>query len=110
MIKYKPVLNVILKHFALLPQSPWKRKTWSHNQVLRAVVDAISTGIQQALDQLPARPSNVFVQAGLKPPNQLKTSLGLLPWACDWQLQVDLGRRVKSPQHIAITTLRPDLG
>ena len=29
--------------------------------------------------------------------------------ASDWQLQVDIGKQLRFPQHIAITSLRPDM-
>ena len=34
---------------------------------------------------------------------------GLLIAAQDWQLNVDLGRQLKFPETIAVTTLRPDM-
>ena len=34
---------------------------------------------------------------------------GLLATARDWQLKVDLGRQLKFPENIAVTTLRPDM-
>lgn len=80
------------------------RYTWCHNQVLKAVVDDICIGIQQAKHQLPARYNIVFVQAGERPPNQQRISSGLLALAQNWQLQANLVRQQKFQEYIAITS------
>ncbi|KAF7645521.1 hypothetical protein LDENG_00202680, partial [Lucifuga dentata] len=85
------------------------RYAWHHDQVLKAVADTICTGIQRSKHQLPARHNITFVRAGEKPQAERKVSTGLLALASDWQLKVDLGRQLKFPEHIAKTSLRPDL-
>ena len=51
-----------------------------------------------------------FVKAGAQPrPGRRKPPAGILATAKDWQLSVDLEGQLKFPQHIARTTLRPDI-
>nr|XP_057943465.1 uncharacterized protein LOC131138512 [Doryrhamphus excisus] len=85
------------------------RYTWRHDQVLKAVADTICTGIQQSKHQPPVRQNITFVRAGEKHPAGHKVPTGLLATARDWKLRVDLGRQLKFPEHIARTSLRPDL-
>lgn len=67
-----------------------RRYTWHLNELLKAVADNISTGIQLAKHQLPARCSTTFIWAGETAPYQLKTSIGSLALANDWQQKVGL--------------------
>lgn len=48
-----------------------------------------------------------FVKAGEKPRLQPTPTAGLLSLATDFELQVDLGRQLKFPEHITLTSLRP---
>lgn len=48
-----------------------------------------------------------FNRASEKP--STRTTPGLLNTAQDWRLSVDLGSKLKFPQHVAETTLRPDI-
>lgn len=82
---------------------------WHHDQVLRTIAEIISTGIACSRHQQPARQNIAFVKAGEKPHQCLKQSGGLLSTTKDWQLKVDLGRQLKFPENIAVTTLRPDI-
>ena len=51
-----------------------------------------------------------FVKAGEQPrAGQKKGALGILAIAQDWQLEVDLETQLRFPQHIARTTLRPNI-
>ena len=51
-----------------------------------------------------------FVKAGEQPrAGQKKGALGFLAIAQDWQLEVDLETQLRFPQHIARTTLRPNI-
>uniref|UniRef100_A0A3B3RKF3 Uncharacterized protein n=1 Tax=Paramormyrops kingsleyae TaxID=1676925 RepID=A0A3B3RKF3_9TELE len=72
------------------------RYRWCHDQVLRALADTVSVAIT----------SN---KAGEKAQQQPSSSRGLLSTACDWKLQVDLGRQLKFPEHISATSLCPDM-
>lgn len=77
--------------------------------MLRAIAEAISTGISVSKNQQPARQQITFVKAGEKPPQLRSHAGGLLASARDWQLKVDLGKQLKFPDNIAVTTLRPDI-
>lgn len=77
-----------------------ERYTWHHNQVLKAVVDTVCTGVQQSKHRLPTRSGQV---------RNIKHRRSMLGSAHDWQLQVDRGRQLKFPEHIASTTLRLDI-
>ena len=50
-----------------------------------------------------------FIRAGEKPSTTSRATSGLLNTAQDWQLSVDLGSQLKFPQHVARTTLGPDI-
>ncbi len=58
---------------------------------------------------MPLKLSITFIRAGEKAQHQPSSSGGLLATARDWQLQVDLGRQVKSPENIASTPLCPHM-
>lgn len=49
-----------------------------------------------------------FLRPGEKAGRQDKGA-GILSTANDWEMRVDLGRRVKFPEEFAITSLRPDI-
>ncbi|XP_049897834.1 uncharacterized protein LOC126388657 [Epinephelus moara] len=85
------------------------RYRWRHDQVLRVIAEVISTGISTSKHQQPTRQSIAFVRAGEKPQQCRSQAGGLLATARDWQLKVDLGRQLKFPENIAVTTLRPDM-
>lgn len=82
---------------------------WRHDQVLRAVAESISAGISLSRQQHPAEHSIAFVRAGEKSQHRTSPAGELLATARDWQLKVDLGRQLKFPDTIAVTTLRPDM-
>lgn len=50
-----------------------------------------------------------FVKAGELPQSQPKPAAGLLISASDWELSVDFGKQLKFPDHIATTSLRPNV-
>lgn len=50
-----------------------------------------------------------FVRAGEKVQPRSTSSGGLLATSRDWQLQVDLRRQLKFPEHIIATPLHPDI-
>ncbi|CAJ1075238.1 LOW QUALITY PROTEIN: uncharacterized protein LOC109089580 [Xyrichtys novacula] len=85
------------------------RYRWRHDQVLKAVADTICSGITSSKQQHPSKTSIAFVRAGETPQPPRKTQGGLLATARDWQLLVDLGRQLRFPDTIAVTSLRPDM-
>ena len=84
------------------------RYCWRHDKVLRTVADTVVAAICANNYKLEARPI-YFVQAGGCPPLACKINSCLLSTAQDWQWRVDIGNRLKVPEQIATTTLRPDL-
>ena len=80
------------------------RYSWRHYQVLRP----LAAGVEDKRRQVNLGGSKVkrgaiqFVQEGEK-------MQGSLEDACDWEMQVDLGRKLVVPQEIASTNLRPDV-
>ena len=59
--------------------------------------------------QPPTKPSFINLKAGEKGIPSNITVASFLNTARDWKLQVDLGRRVKIPEYIMSTQLKPDL-
>ncbi|XP_061896514.1 uncharacterized protein LOC133645675 [Entelurus aequoreus] len=85
------------------------RYRWRHDQVLKTIAEAISTGLAWAKQFHPSKKTIAFVRAGDTPTPASRTSAGILTSAKDWQLLVDLENQLKFPSHIAVTTLRPDI-
>ncbi|XP_056127556.1 uncharacterized protein LOC130105540 [Rhinichthys klamathensis goyatoka] len=85
------------------------RYRWRHDQILKAVADAISTGINISKQHHPTKSAIAFVRAGEKPQPPRKTQGGVLATARDWHLLVDLGTQLRFPDTIAVTSLRPDM-
>lgn len=88
------------------------RYRWRHDQVLKTIAEAISTGLVWSKQFRPTKKTIAFVRAGdmARTPTARRTSsAGILVSARDWQLLVDLERQLKFPSHIAVTTLRPDI-
>ncbi len=50
-----------------------------------------------------------FVRTGEQPHMQPKPVAGLFISVSDWELQVDLGKQLKFPDHVTATSLRPDM-
>ncbi|XP_067296477.1 uncharacterized protein [Pseudorasbora parva] len=86
------------------------RYRWRHDQVLKALADSICTAIQLSKTQAAPKQAITFIRAGQKEQFHRHSSTGgLLSTARDWQLQVDLGRQLKFPGNITVTSLRPDM-
>ncbi|XP_051928401.1 uncharacterized protein LOC127604984 [Hippocampus zosterae] len=86
------------------------RYRWRHDQVLKTIAEAITAGLAWAKQFRPSNKTIAFVRAGDKPTAASRTSsAGILTSARDWQLLVDLEKKLKFPSHIAVTTLRPDI-
>ena len=84
------------------------RYRWRHDQVLGTIADIFTSAIR-ASSYNPKKKKINFVRAGENPPSIQKTKACLLSTAPDWQLRVDLGSRLKFPEQIISTTLRPDM-
>ncbi|XP_028316518.1 uncharacterized protein LOC114471795 isoform X5 [Gouania willdenowi] len=85
------------------------RYRWHHDQVLKSLADSICVAIQYSKSQVTPKQSITFIRAGQKANQQPSSAGGLLTTARDWQLQVDLGTKLKFPANIAPTSLRPDM-
>ncbi|KAJ8011882.1 hypothetical protein DPEC_G00062900 [Dallia pectoralis] len=83
------------------------RYRWRHDQVLKAITEAIAAGVEWAKSSRPSKQAITFIRAGEQPRPAAKTSAGLLATARDWQLLVDLEQQLKFPTHLVTTTLRP---
>lgn len=58
---------------------------------------------------IPRKQTTYFIRAGEKAKATSRAISGLLHSAQFWQLTVDLGSQLKFLQHVAETTLRPDI-
>ncbi|XP_062916611.1 uncharacterized protein LOC134352920 [Mobula hypostoma] len=85
------------------------RYRWRHDQVLKTIAEAVSAGVEWAKRSRPSKQTIAFVRAGEQPTPAKRTSAGILTSARAWQLLVDLEGQLKFPNHIAATTLRPDI-
>ncbi|KAJ8014697.1 hypothetical protein DPEC_G00018340 [Dallia pectoralis] len=86
------------------------RYRWRHDQVLKAIARTITCGIGHCKRLRSVKKTITFVRAGEKPLLAARTtSSGLLATAQDWELEVDLGKRLKFPGTAATTSLRPDM-
>ncbi|KAL7849091.1 hypothetical protein SRHO_G00207140 [Serrasalmus rhombeus] len=84
------------------------RYRWHHDQVLKAVAESIATAISSSRHQHTPR-KLIFIRAGEKPCSKPKTRAGVLCTASDWQLQVDLSKQLKFPQHTVVTSFWPHM-
>ena len=86
------------------------RYRWRHDQVLKTIAEAIFTAVaRRNKQQQQGRRNIAFVRAGEQPQPQPKQAAGFLTSAVDWDLQVDLGKQLKFPEHVTATSLRPDI-
>ena len=85
------------------------RYRWRHDQVLATLADKLD------LERLRKRTkgANKYIQfmkaGGTVPVKQTKAATGTLATADDWELLVDLKTKLKFPQDIVDTRLRPDV-
>lgn len=77
---------------------------------MKAIADTISSGITLCKHVNPVKKTITFVKTGEKvTPVARNTFSGLLSIVQDWELQVDLGKELNSPETVAILLLRPDM-
>ena len=84
------------------------RYRWRHDQILKDIAEAVAAAIHTNI------PSNdrstiEFVKAGVKAKPKKKLTPNALSSAADWEVRVDLGKRLKFSVHIFQTALRPDI-
>ncbi|KAI2645803.1 Regulatory protein RecX [Labeo rohita] len=85
------------------------RYRWRHDQVLKAIAESLASAISTSKHHQASKKAIPFIKAGEKPQVRPQLTTGLLHKALDWQLQVDLGKQLRFPQHIVTTSLRPDM-
>ena len=101
-----PTLNHILVGCKVaLSQGRYK---WRHDQVLKILASSIETKLHQKEEGLGRRWIQ-FVKAGEKQDGRKGPVESYLSSAKDWKLSVDLKQRVKIPNEICCTDLRPDI-
>ena len=87
------------------------RYRWRHDQVLREIAHHVEEERKENNSSPRTRTTQIaFVkpgERGKKPGGRKKKSY--LDGAADWRLMVDLDRRLKVPEEVAPTDLRPDL-
>lgn len=89
------------------PKATDGRYRWQHDQVLKAVAEVVALAITTSRQCRP-RPITC-IKAGERHHPQSGSAPGLLAAAADWELRVDLGKQLLFPEHIASTTLHPDM-
>lgn len=77
--------------------------------MLKTIAENICSAITICRKSRPLKNNINFIRAREKPGTAPRLTPGLLNTAQDWQLSVDLGSRLKFPQHVANTTLGPDI-
>ena len=87
------------------------RYRWRHDQVLREIAHHVEEKRKESNNSPATRtPYIAFVKAGEKKTGSTETGArSYLDGQTDWRLQVDLDKRLKVPEEIAPTDLRPDL-
>ena len=86
------------------------RYTWRHNKVLKEIAYWVEEQRKLNNKKKEEKPLFIkFVKEGEKGRSEELESKSFLNSARDWELQVDLGKRVKIPEHIMLTRLKPDL-
>ncbi|XP_063435804.1 uncharacterized protein LOC134716731 [Mytilus trossulus] len=84
------------------------RYTWRHNQVLRELAEVIEKQRRDA-KQTKNKPIKIqFVKEGELGQKSKQNTSGMLNQAKDWQLEVDLGKKLQFPD-IVPTNLRPNM-
>ena len=81
------------------------RFTWRHNKVLETIREIVKAGSIKVGRQ----ESIKFVREGTTPKRAEEVSEGIKDRSEQWEVLVDLEKRLVFPQDIVITTLRPDM-
>ena len=87
------------------------RYRWRHDQVLRDLAQTVDEKRRSHNDKETETETDIaFVRAGEKKKGTVKRKpRSYMEGARDWRLLVDLDRRLKVPQYIVETELRPDM-
>ena len=86
------------------------RYTWRHNKVLRELASIIQEKLLAQHTKQNDNRSILFVKPGEKiEPNKSFQQESFLSSAEDWKMTVDLEKRLRIPEKVALTDLRPDI-
>lgn len=89
------------------------RYRWRHDKVLTEIAKWVEfQRVRTAENQAPTPTATHFHLQGKKAPRPKTSSKqprSILQYASDWELRVDLKRKLVFPQEVAVTTLRPDM-
>jgi hypothetical protein len=88
---------------------PWGRYRWRHDKVLEAIASVLEPAIKT---HKPTKQNKLtfinFVKSGHEKKKSNPIS-GILGSAADWEIRVDLRKRLQFPGEITQTRLRPDI-
>ena len=86
------------------------RYRWRHDTVLGEIAKILEGAVARQKKTKPRGLQLIrFIKEGQKPNKSVKDQTGVLATANDWQIQVDLKKRLIFPQEIYATSLRPDI-
>ena len=87
------------------------RYKWRHDKVLREITTAIRKRVAENITAKDSKKSTTFVKEGQKV-DKSQTEQGTTNYLSstkDWKVMVDLDGRIKVPEEVAMTNLRPDI-
>ncbi|RXN11796.1 unconventional myosin-If-like protein [Labeo rohita] len=87
------------------------RYRWRHDKVLAVLADILEKerGKRRPAKVRPLLSTIAFVKEGQRPIVHSQARQNLLQSAQEWEMEVDLGRRLRFPEAVLSTTLRPDI-
>ena len=87
------------------------RYRWRHDQVLKEIAHHVEGRRKEGNKSLGTRRTQIeFIKPGEKRQNKEKKEMdSFLDGSTDWNMQVDLDKRLRIPVEVAPTDLRPDL-
>ena len=86
------------------------RYKWRHDKVLRELGKYIEERIQVMKEEpIPSYRTIVFLREGEKKEAEKPRYRNILDPARDWEMRIDLEKRVKIPPEISVTNMRPDI-
>ena len=86
------------------------RYKWRHDKVLRELGNHIEERIQVMKEEpIPSNRTIVFLREGEKKETEKPRFRNILDPARDWEMRIDLEKRVKIPCEITVTNMRPDI-
>ena len=86
------------------------RYTWRHNKVLSEVANSLHVRLVENCSSTEEIRQTSFVKEGEKPRKKIERgNICYLSSAKDWTMRVDLESRLKIPEEIVVTSLRPDV-